>query len=249
MRRLLTVLLLACAALGVAVAPAQAHNVLTGSDPAEGARLASAPEQVTLEFDQPARQGFTQVTVTGPDGGRWEAGQAAVSAKKVTARLRPLGPAGDYVIGYRILSADGHPISGKVTFTLTVAGTGVPASQAPAAEGAQGTTPGTVSGTDSGTARGAEGGAPGVPPADLSAQAAEAAANGGAGMAIVWVVGALVLLAGGTIVALRRAAPAGGPAAVAEGPRERPGPDAPADEDPAPAHPGQPVPGAGKGEA
>lgn len=192
MRRLLTVLLLTCAALGVAVTPAQAHNVLTGSDPKEGAQLQSAPEQVTLEFDQPARQGFTQVSVTGPDGGRWEAAQATVSGSKVVTRLRPLGPAGDYVIGYRILSADGHPVSGKVTFTLTVAGAGTPASQAPAAGDAQA--------------------------ADLSAQAAEAAANGGAGMAIVWVVGALVLLGAGTVIALRRVAPSPGETVtVAEG--------------------------------
>ncbi|GAA2411880.1 copper resistance CopC family protein [Nonomuraea africana] len=187
MRRLLTVLLLACAALGLAVTPAQAHNVLTGSDPEEGARLQSAPSQVTLEFDQAVRQGFAQVTVTGPDGGRWEAAQASVSGSKVVTKLRPLGPAGDYVIGYRILSADGHPVSGKVTFALTVAGPGTAASQAPAAQ-------------------------PAAQAGDLSAQAAEAAANGGAGMAIVWVVGALVLLGGGTVVALRRANPGATPA-------------------------------------
>jgi hypothetical protein len=36
------------------------------------------------------------------------------------------------------------------------------------------------------------------------AEAAEAAANGGAGMAVVWIVGALLVLAAGTAVALRR---------------------------------------------
>ncbi|MFE3452177.1 copper resistance protein CopC [Nonomuraea sp. NPDC059194] len=210
MRRLLTVLLLACAALGVTVAPAQAHNVLTGSDPKEGAQLSAAPEQVTLEFDQPARQGFTQVSVTGPDGGRWEAGQATVSGSKVVTPLRPLGPAGAYVIGYRILSADGHPVSGKVTFTLTVAGAGAPAAQAPAAPPSQA--------------------------ADLSAQAAEAAANGGAGMAIVWIVGALVLLGGGTVIALRRATTAAGPTT---GPAPTPA---------AGSSGSSPAPGAGPGE-
>ncbi|MEU4544783.1 copper resistance CopC family protein [Nonomuraea dietziae] len=189
MRRLVTVLLLACAALGLAVTPAQAHNVLTGSDPKEGARLQSAPEQVTLEFDQAVRQGFAQVTVTGPDGGRWEAAKASVSGVKVVTKLRPLGPAGDYVIGYRILSADGHPVSGKVTFALTVAGSGTASSEAPASQ-------------------------PSAQAGDLSAQASEAAANGGAGMAIVWVVGALVLLGGGTVVALRRAGPAPSPGAA-----------------------------------
>ena len=40
--------------------------------------------------------------------------------------VAPLGPAGVYKIGYRIISADGHPVSGEVSFTLTTAGTGTP---------------------------------------------------------------------------------------------------------------------------
>jgi hypothetical protein len=51
-----------------------------------------------------------------------------VSNNLVIAPLRPLGPAGVYTIGYRVLSADGHPVIGEVTFTLTKAGTGTPAS-------------------------------------------------------------------------------------------------------------------------
>jgi hypothetical protein len=41
--------------------------------------------------------------------------------------VRELGPRGVYTIGYRVVSADGHPVSGKVTFTLTKAGNGTPA--------------------------------------------------------------------------------------------------------------------------
>jgi hypothetical protein len=60
----------------------------------------------------------------------------------------PLGPAGAYQIGYRVVSADGHPISGSVPFTMTTAGTGSgraaapsgsnPAADAPAAGGTGG---------------------------------------------------------------------------------------------------------------
>ncbi|GGL27414.1 copper resistance CopC family protein [Planomonospora parontospora] len=191
MRRSLTVLLLACAALLGAVAPAQAHNVLIGSDPEDGASIAAGPERITLTFDQPARQGFAQITLTGPDGTRWEEGKTAVDGAKVSVGVRPLGPAGEYVVGYRILSSDGHPVSGKVAFTLTAPGPGsaqpVPAASAPAVPAASG--------------------AAAQDPAEnpgLSAQAAEAAQNGGAGMAVVWIAAALVLLGGATVVAMRR---------------------------------------------
>ncbi|MEU0520666.1 copper resistance CopC family protein [Streptosporangium sp. NPDC006007] len=189
MRRLLTVLLFAGAALLGVVTPAQAHNVLIGSDPEDGARLAAGPERITLTFDQSVRRGFAQISVTGPGGTRWEDGGTAVDGARVSVGVRPLGPAGQYVAGYRILSSDGHPVAGKVTFTLTAAGTGTAAQPAATA----GATPATASQ------------APG-----LSAQAAEAAQNGGAGMAVLWIVGALVVLGGATVVALRRT---GGPGA------------------------------------
>lgn len=180
MRRILTVLLFACAALLGVVTPAQAHNVLIGSDPKDGAQLATGPEKITLTFDQPVRQGFAQISVTGPDGSRWEDGKTAVDRQEVGVGVRPLGPAGQYVVGYRILSSDGHPVAGKITFTLTATGPGTASQPAPASSAA----------------------APQAP--DLSAQAAEAAQNGGAGMAVLWIAAALVVLGGATVVALRR---------------------------------------------
>ncbi|WP_063780733.1 copper resistance CopC family protein [Nonomuraea sp. SBT364] len=177
MRRLLTVLLLACAAMGFTT-PARAHNVLVGSDPADGATLAAPPGRITLVFDQPARQGYAQIGVTGGDGSPWADGAAVVSAEKVSVAVKPL-PAGRYVVGYRILSSDGHPVTGKISFTVGGSGAAAPAG-------------------DSGAA---------VP--DAGAAAAEAAANGGAGMAVVWIVAALLVLAAGTAVALRRSRSSG----------------------------------------
>ncbi|MEV0967888.1 copper resistance CopC family protein [Microtetraspora glauca] len=122
MRRLLTVLLLACApVLGVAM-PAQAHNVLVGSDPKDGAQVATAPDRITLEFDQPVRRDFARIAVTGPDGATYEQGEITAKGDSVSIGLAPLGPAGAYVIGYRIVSNDGHPVTGTITFTLTTAG-------------------------------------------------------------------------------------------------------------------------------
>ncbi|WP_327590390.1 copper resistance protein CopC [Nonomuraea sp. NBC_00507] len=197
MRRLLTVLLLAFAAVGVLPPAAQAHNVLIGSDPKDGATLTASPERVTLVFDQAVRQGYAQVGVTGADGSAWADGAAVVAAERVSVKVKPLPSGGPYVVGYRILSADGHPVTGKITFNLAAESAGQPAqSTSPDAAGQQAR----ASSATTAPGAAAQESAPGS-----SADAAEAAANGGAGMAVVWIVGALLVLAAGTAVALRRA--------------------------------------------
>jgi methionine-rich copper-binding protein CopC len=109
--------------------PALAHNVLISTDPAKDASLATGPAKVTLTFDQYVQNAdVNQVAVTGPGGGQWAEGPVHVSNNVVSAPLRPLGPAGEYTVGFRVLSADGHPVTGEVKFTLTQAGTGTPAS-------------------------------------------------------------------------------------------------------------------------
>ncbi|HEX5813288.1 MAG TPA: copper resistance protein CopC, partial [Pseudonocardia sp.] len=85
----------------------------------------------------------------------------------------PLGPAGVYQIGYRVVSADGHPVSGKVAFTLTTAGAGSAQAQTPATTAAPDAVP-TTAPPDAG-------GAPVWP----------------------WIAGAVVLVAGGVALALR----------------------------------------------
>src|SRR5918998_4253113 len=83
---------------------ASAHNELIGSDPPEGAELATAPTRVVLTFDKPVQRGFSTVTVTGPDSAQWQDGTATEDGAEVSAPVRPLGPAGQYTIAYHVLS-------------------------------------------------------------------------------------------------------------------------------------------------
>ena len=133
MIRAVAALALALAVTAIAAPPAAAHNTLVAADPADGASLPTGPSQVRLTFDQPVQSGFTTVTVTGPGDTRWEGGDPQVAGNSVTAPVSPLGPAGRYVIGYRVVSADGHPVSGTLAFQLTEAGTGTPVTPAPGA--------------------------------------------------------------------------------------------------------------------
>lgn len=138
--------------LGLAT-PAFAHNSLTSSNPANAASVDVGPQTVELTFDQPVQEGdgLNSVAVTGPDGSHWEAGPAKVDSNVVSAPVRELGPKGTYTIGYRIVSADGHPVSGELTFTLTKAGNGTPAKDLPS---------GTRAGTSAATGESDDGGIP-----------------------------------------------------------------------------------------
>ncbi len=111
--------------LGLAGAgTALAHNALIGTEPSAGQSIATSPAQVVLTFDQAVQNYQPLVTVIGPDGDHWEGSPATVLNNTVTVPVNTLGPAGAYTIAFRIISADGHPVEGTSTFTLTAAGTG-----------------------------------------------------------------------------------------------------------------------------
>jgi methionine-rich copper-binding protein CopC len=105
--------------LGLALVsvPAAAHNELIGSDPADEATLDTAPTQVVLEFDQPVQTDFGLVAVLDATGVHHEQGGPEVVGSTVTQALGALEP-GTYETSYRVGSADGHPITGTLTFTV-----------------------------------------------------------------------------------------------------------------------------------
>ncbi|MFY1577978.1 copper resistance CopC family protein [Verrucosispora sp. WMMD703] len=123
--------------------PAAAHNQLTGSSPRDGARVAEAPERVELRFLARLDEDTTKVTVTGPDNVDAAGGEPRFSGNRVSVPFTP-GAAGLYVVGYRLVSGDGHPITGEVRFTLT---TGTPADPTPEPTAADPTATGTAAST------------------------------------------------------------------------------------------------------
>lgn len=102
------------AVLGLA-APASAHATLVSSTPAEGEVLATAPGEVVLTFDEPVQ--------LVPDGllafdaaGEKVAIEASAGGEEVTGDLPDDLDDGTYVVTWRVVSADGHPIAGSLTF-------------------------------------------------------------------------------------------------------------------------------------
>ena len=110
-------------ALLATAGPAAAHNVLISSDPADGATLNAAPATVSFTFDQPIENFDPVLAIIGPNGNGFAAGAPTVSGSVISARMLA-GPAGQSRAAYRIVSADGHPVTGQITFTLTQAAAG-----------------------------------------------------------------------------------------------------------------------------
>lgn len=112
-------------------APASAHTSLTGSTPADGAEVA-APSQVTLTFNEALRSARIVIR---PEKSEAEVqrGSARLDGEKVVQKIKGTLPDGKYSIGYRVISADGHPVTGVLSFTVT--GTAPAGAAEPAATG------------------------------------------------------------------------------------------------------------------
>lgn len=112
---LFAALLAALLALG---APAQAHDTLLESDPADGATLESSPEAITLTFSADVLEVSPLVRITDENGEQLAEITPSIDGPVATATLEEPLPAGTSTVQWRVVSSDGHPIEG--TFEVAV---------------------------------------------------------------------------------------------------------------------------------
>ncbi|MFE7168943.1 copper resistance CopC/CopD family protein [Streptomyces sp. NPDC057616] len=138
-RKPLTALTLVAAVIALLLGgagAASAHASLTGSDPADGSVVRTAPKQVTLTFSESVTFPDGALRVLSPDNERVNPrGPEHADGKGNTARVALQGKLvqGTYTVAWRAISADSHPISGAFTFsvgkpseTTAVVSTGTP---------------------------------------------------------------------------------------------------------------------------
>lgn len=122
-------IVVAAVAVLASVVPASAHDQLLSSSPAEGERLPSAPDEITLTFSADVLDMGAEVVVADGDGADWVGADPIVQAGVITVPLRDELPAAGYEVRWRVVSSDGHPISGLIPFTV---GDGAPLERAAA---------------------------------------------------------------------------------------------------------------------
>ncbi|WP_405112973.1 copper resistance protein CopC/CopD [Micromonospora sp. NBC_01405] len=98
--------------------PASAHAVLVSSSPAASAVVPGGPTEVVLTFSEPVRKVAGKIRVIAPDGARADRGEPAFKSTVVTVPVDPSAGRGTYLVSYRVISADSHPVSGAFTYSV-----------------------------------------------------------------------------------------------------------------------------------
>jgi copper transport protein len=104
--------------------PGYAHAYLIGTSPANGAQLDSAPEEVRLRFSERVTVAAGGVELREATGRAVPTDPAVVPAEAPTEVRLPV-PAelgdGTWIVSYRVTSADSHPVSGALVFSVGAA--------------------------------------------------------------------------------------------------------------------------------
>lgn len=122
LRQWLSALLL----LLVAMAPSMAfaHASLVASEPADQSVLSVTPKMLTLTFNEPVEP--LTIRLIGSDGRASEITQIARSGSALILTIPSEPEKGAYVLSWRMISADGHPVGGAVTFWIGTRGSAAP---------------------------------------------------------------------------------------------------------------------------
>jgi copper transport protein len=108
--------------------PASAHAALLQSEPQSGAILASSPGEVVLTFSEPVRIVPQKIHIIGPDGSKVDGAVPTTQGSQLRIPMKPTTERGTYLISFRVISADSHPIAGGIPFSI-----GAPSASAPSA--------------------------------------------------------------------------------------------------------------------
>ncbi len=99
---------------------ADAHAVLESTEPADGAQLDSAPDRVVLRFSESVQAADDGITVYAGSGDALDTGppeHPGGDGSAVAVDLPDLDD-GAYVVSWRVVSVDSHPVSGAFVFEV-----------------------------------------------------------------------------------------------------------------------------------
>jgi methionine-rich copper-binding protein CopC len=106
--------------LALAPSPGLAHAIMVKSAPEQGAAVKEVPAEIRVWFNEEVGEEYAALAVIASDGKRVDnkdGGRDSSDRTLLKASLSSISP-GSYLVRWRVLSADGHVVSGKYEFEL-----------------------------------------------------------------------------------------------------------------------------------
>ncbi len=113
----MAVVVVALLTLGPA-APAGAHATLQDTSPAGDALVDEVPPAVTLTFDEPVTATTGAVQVIAPSGSRVDGAVESLDGGRTVSVAVDGDTVGTYTVAFRVVSDDGHTVSGSFVFDV-----------------------------------------------------------------------------------------------------------------------------------
>ncbi|MBP2001587.1 copper transport protein [Paenibacillus shirakamiensis] len=116
---LLGIVLILCPGL------ASAHANIVTSNPTPNQTLTTAPKEISIVFNEAVENVFHSIEMTSATGKKITLGPSTIDTNnpaRLTAKLSQTLPDDIYTINWRVVSADGHPITGVIPFIMGTGG-------------------------------------------------------------------------------------------------------------------------------
>jgi methionine-rich copper-binding protein CopC len=120
--RVLLLLVLSIPLITTSASPAHAHTSLEFSSPSDSQSIEFMPAGLSASFDEDLIEIEGEVINTleleSADGTKYVLSAATIAGPTVSANAgNGEYPAGEYLLKYRVVSADGHPVTGEIRFS------------------------------------------------------------------------------------------------------------------------------------
>ena len=116
-RQLVAALAILVGVLALGTTAASAHATLESSSPADGQSVLTSPSEIRITFSEAVTTISGALSVLNADGKTVDVGNTeVVGGRTLVAPISETLSDGTYVATYRVLSADGHPVSGSILF-------------------------------------------------------------------------------------------------------------------------------------
>lgn len=102
------------------ISPASAHTEIDHTSPSDGSSVAAGVQTVSVFFTNKILNiaDSSEIAITDSEGNVVETSCVEVSKTSLNAEAY-FGTEGEYLVVWRTVAEDGHPISGKFSFTVT----------------------------------------------------------------------------------------------------------------------------------